>query len=324
MPEPRHEDRVAKASQSPGAVSRLAASWRRSMVKHGLDPARANDIRRLTEAELALRRQRLDHFMAVASPQLDQLFQLVCPTGCNVLMTDADGIVIDQRVSEADAATFREWGLWNGSDWSEKAEGTNGIGTCLAEGRQVTIHRDDHFYVRNIGLSCMDAPIWGPDGRIIAALDVSSARADQTERWNALIAAQVAQTARVIEAAFFRASFPDARIIMAEHASTGDAPLLIAVDHHDLAIGANRAARRAFGLEKEGSLRPRPAADLLGRDDEETGFEHAERTTVVAALARSNGNVSAAARALGVGRATLYRRMSKLGIAENPGRMSRG
>lgn len=322
MPE-RHEDRVASASQSPGAVTRLAASWRRSMVKHGLDPARPPQVRRLTQRELASRREALDQFIAIARPQLDHLFQLVCPTGCNVLMTDATGIVLEQRVNDADAATFRDWGLWSGADWSEQAEGTNGIGTCLAEGRQVTIHRDEHFYARNTGLSCMDAPIWGPDGRLIAALDVSSARSDQTERWNGLISAQVAQSARQIEAAFFRASFPGARIVTAPGQGAEDAALLIAVDRDDLAIGANRAARRAFGLEREGRLRPRPAADMLGRDDEATGFEKAERAAVIRALARAEGNVSAAARALGVGRATLYRRMQRLGISENPGRLSR-
>jgi len=292
------------------------------MVKHGLDPAGAPSVRRLTPRELAERREALDGFINVARPQLDQLFQLVCPTGCSVLLTDASGIVLEQRVTEADAGVFRGWGLCNGADWSEAAEGTNGIGTCIIEGRQVTIHRDEHFYARNTGLSCMDAPIWGPDGRLIAALDVSSARTD-TERWNGLIAAQVAQSARQIEAAFFRASFPGARIITAQPPGGDEAMLLIAVDKDDLAIGANRAARRAFGLEKEGQLRPRPASDLFGREDEATGFEKAERAALIRALARAEGNVSAAARALGVGRATLYRRMSRLGISENPGRLSR-
>jgi len=324
LPENRHEDRVAKASQSPGAVTRLAVSWRRSMMKHGLDPGHAPRVRQLAGGELADRREALDGFIAVARPQLDHLFHLVCPTGCSVLLTDASGIVLEQRVSEADAAVFRGWGLWPGTDWSEAAEGTNGIGTCLAEGRQVTIHRDEHFYARNTGLSCMDAPIWGPDGRLIAALDVSNARSDHTERWNALIAAQVAQSARQIEAAFFRVSFPGARIVTAQAEGCDDATLLIAVDKDDLAIGANRAARRAYGLEKEGQLRPRPASDLFGRGDEATGFEKAERAAVIRALARTEGNVSAAARALGVGRATLYRRMQRLGISENPGRLSRG
>ena len=319
----RHEDRVVQASQSPGAVTRLAASWRRSMLKHGLDPTRPPDPRRLTERELSERVERMDRFIAVARPQLDQLFQLVCPTGCNLLLTDAQGIVLEHRVSQGDAATFRGWGLWRGMDWSEEVQGTNGIGTCLAEGRQVTIHRDEHFYARNTGLSCMDAPIWGPDGRLIAALDISSARTDHTERLNALIAAQVAHSARAIEAAFFRVSFPGARIVTPEAVGTEDGTLLLAVDKDDLAIGANRAARRAFGLEKEGQLRPRPASDLLGRQDEATGFERAERAAVIRALARAEGNVSAAARALGVGRATLYRRMARLGIDENPGKLSR-
>ena len=324
LPDIRHEDRVAQASHSPAAVTRLAASWRRSMVKHGLDPGHPPQLRRLTAPELASRSARLDEFLAIARPQLDQLFQLVCPTGCNVLLTDAAGIVLEHRVNASDAATFRTWGLWQGTDWSEEAEGTNGIGTCLAEGRQVTIHSDGHFYARNTGLSCMDAPIWGPDGRLVGALDVSSARADHTERWNGLIAAQVNQSARQIEAAFFRASFPGARIISAQTGEADDALLLVAVDKDDLAIGANRAARRAYGLEKEGKLRPRPASDLFGREDEVTGFEKAERSAVIRALARAEGNVSAAARALGVGRATLYRRMQRLGISENPGRLSQG
>ena len=47
------------------------------------------------------------------------------------------------------------------------------------------------------------------------------------------------------------------------------------------------------------------------------------RVVVSLHMARAGGNVSAAARALGVGRATLYRRMARLGIDENPGKLSR-
>ncbi len=323
MPGTRHEDRVALASQSPAAVTRLAASWRRSMIHHGLDPAQTTTPLRLSDHELNQRRTRMRSLLSAAAPQLDHLFQLVCPTGCNVLLTDADGIVLEHRVGAGDAQAFRVFGLWQGTSWAEKHEGTNGIGTCLFEGRPVTIHREDHFYARNTRISCIDAPIWGPDGRIIGALDVSSARHDNSPQWNALIAAQVAQTARMIEADLFRAAFPKARIIVAPQMDRGENPLLLAVDRDDLMIGANRAARRAFGLEKEGQLRPRPASDLLGRQDEATGFERAERAAVIRALARAEGNVSAAARALGVGRATLYRRMARLGIDENPGKLSR-
>lgn len=314
----RHADYVAAQSLSKATNSALTASWRRSMIKHGLDPADSRRPERLSQAELTLRRETTIELMRVAGPQLDMLHNLVGTSGCNVLLTDAEGLVLDQRVSEGDAEQFAEWGLCVGVDWSEPAQGTNGIGTCLAEGRQVTIHRDEHFHTRNIGMSCMDAPIWGPDGRLLAALDVSSARADQTERFNRLISAQVAQTAKAIEAMYFQACFPGARIVVASDA-TQDAAMLLAVDKDDLAIGATRAARRILGLEREGEIRPRPAADLLGRDDDLTGFDKAERAAVARALARANGNVSAAARALGIGRATMYRRMARLGIGEKDG-----
>ncbi|WP_378947355.1 GAF domain-containing protein [Paracoccus sp. R86501] len=318
MTQRNHADLVAEQSQSRSATSALAASWRRSMMKHGLDPGDHRRPDRLSASELKHRHQAMDAFLNVAGPQLDQLYGLVGLSGCNVLLTDAHGVVLDHRVSDADAGQFREWGLWRGADWSEAAQGTNGIGTCLAEGRQVTIHRDEHFRTRNTGMSCMDAPIWGPDGRLLAALDVSSARADQTERYNRLISAQVAQTARGIEAMFFRSSFPDARIVVASD-DHSDAAVLLAVDKDDLAIGATRAARRVLGLEREGRIRPRPAADLLGRQDNLTGFDRGERAAVMRALARAQGNVSAAARALGIGRATMYRRMARLGISENHG-----
>ena len=315
-----HADIVIKTVQSSSAAaeSRLAASWHRSVFKHGLDPTETRMVDRLDASALHHRTAALDRLMVIAAPRIDQLFKLVGNSGCCVLLTDAEGVVLDQRCTEADAPVFRRWGLWSGANWSEAAEGANGIGTCLVEGREVIIHRGDHFLSRNTAMSCMDAPIYGPNGQILAALDVSSCRADQTEAYSRLIAAMVSQTARQIEMAHFRASYPAARIIVApgERAEEG---VLLAVDEDDLVIGATRAARRAFDLGSEPVIKPQPASDILGRAEGLSGFDRAERTAVVRALARAGGNVSAAARALGIGRATLYRRMKRLGLSENAG-----
>lgn len=312
-----HVDKVITAVNSPSAAahSALAASWRRSAERHGLDPAedRVND--RLQQSEIGQRQERLEHFMQVATPRLDHLFGLVGISGCGVFLTDDTGLVLDRRIGEADAPAFDRWGLGVGSDWSEASEGTNGIGTCIAEKRRVTIHRDEHFFVRNIGMSCLDAPIFGPDGGLLAALDVSSARVDHTEAYNRLIAAMVAQAAQAIEADFFRASFPEARIVIAD-SDGSDGSVLLAVDSDDLVVGATRGARRAFGLEASGALKARPASDILGRGEGLAGMETAERAAVIRALARADGNVSKAARGLGIGRATLYRHMKRLGIGD--------
>ncbi|KJZ19467.1 Fis family transcriptional regulator [Loktanella sp. S4079] len=285
------------------------------MERHGLDPADDFSAHCVDARDLQDRRNKHERFMMVAAPKLDHLYGLVGNSGCGVLLTDETGIVLDQRCTDADEDTFREWGLCLGADWSEAAEGTNGIGTCLTEKRQVTIHRHEHFLARNIGMSCMDAPIFGTDGRLLAALDVSSARADQTEGYNQLIGAMVGQTAKAIESDYFRASFPKARIVVAD-SGEADLATLLAVDSDDIVIGATRNARKMFDLELLGPIKPRPASDIFGRGDGPTGFVKAERAAVVRALARAGGNVSEAARALGVGRATLYRRMKRLGLGD--------
>ncbi|MCA0044363.1 GAF domain-containing protein [Celeribacter litoreus] len=310
-----HADHVISAVESGTVGTRLTASWRRSLKKHGLDPFKSHSVRRFSDVEIRARRERLGSFMELASPKLDQLFQMVGNTGCSVLMTDRDGVVLDQRSKDADTDTFQSWGLCSGAVWSEEQEGTNGIGTCLAEERQVTIHRDEHFLPRNTLMSCMDAPIFGPDGKLIAALDVSSCRADQTEAYARLIQGVVAQTAKQIEIDTFRAAFPKARIITAPE-DRPEGAVLLAVDQDDLVIGATRAARRAYGLGPTVSFDPMPASDILGRDSTESALERAERAALKRAIARAGGNMSAAARELGIGRATLYRRMKRLGIGE--------
>lgn len=311
----RHVERVIEVASHPSAAARspLAASWRRSLDHHGLDPGRKDGVARITEAALAERRKRSETMMRVAAPKLDALYQLVGTSGCGVLLTDAEGVVLDLRAGAGDAAVFEAWGLNVGSDWSESSEGTNGIGTCIAESRRVTIHRDEHFHARNTVMSCMDAPIFGAEGELLGALDVSSARADQTEAFNQLIAAMVAQTARQIEADNFRAAFMGARIIVA-NADDSEVSVLLAVDQDDIVLGATRGARKAFRLNPTGPIKSLPASDLFGREDGLVGFEKAERTAVNRALSRAQGNVSEAARMLGVGRATLYRRMKRLGI----------
>ncbi|WP_417249702.1 GAF domain-containing protein [Celeribacter sp.] len=308
-----HADTIISTVESGAVGTRLTASWRRSVKKHGLDPAVVAAPRRFEQRDLEERRQRLGAFMNVATPKLDQLFQMVGQTGCCVLMTDHEGVVLDLRSTDGDAPIFDDWGLWYGADWSEAAEGTNGIGTCLVEERQVSIHRDEHFMARNTSMSCMDAPIFGPDGALIAALDVSSCRADQTEAYTRLIAGVVSQTAKQIETEAFRAAFPKARIVTSPE-ERPEGAVLLAVDSDDLIIGATRAARRAFGFGQVGSFDPRPASDVLGRDTSASALERAERAALKRAIARAGGNLSAAARALGIGRATLYRRMKRLGL----------
>lgn len=310
-----HADRVREAaeSRSGAAASALVASWRRSLKRYGLEPdtRRAPDL--MTQQSLKDARLPMEQLLRVASPSLDRLFGSVGEAGCCVLMTNADGVIVERRGMAGDDAAFRSWGLWEGADWSEAREGTNGIGTCLAEKRPVTIHQDQHFHSRNTAMSCIDAPIYDHQGMLAAALDVSSCRADLTGAFSQLIAATVSDTARRIESDNFRAHFEGARIVMGERHGRAGA-VLLAIDSDDVVIGATRAARIEFGLGDAPTLEPRPAADVLSGTPAQSDLAAAERAELRRAILRANGNMSEAARALGVGRATLYRRMNRLGI----------
>jgi transcriptional regulator of acetoin/glycerol metabolism len=213
-----------------------------------------------------------------------------------VLVADRDGVVVDRRGTPCDDSTFDGWGLWTGAVWSEKFEGTNGIGICLVEQRAVTIDRDQHFFSRNALLSCMTAPIFDEHGDLAATIDVSSCRADLTQGFQNLIGVAAADAARTIEAENFRLAFPDARILLTPASERAGASL-VAVDSDDLVVGATRAARVTLGLNAQRLARPMPAADLIGRvRADRDGVEAAERAALNRALARAGGNVSRAAK----------------------------
>lgn len=311
----QHADNIHLAIEAgEAATSALVASWRRSAALHQLDPTEHRLPQRLGDHDLAVARQRIELLLKAAQASLDRLFLAVGRMGCCVLMADRNGIPVERRGAPGDDETFEGWGLWTGCVWSEDSEGTNGIGTCLVEQRALSIHRHQHFFTRNTLLSCTTAPIYDHEGQLAGALDVSSCRADLGDDLMNLVAVTVGDAARRIEAEAFRLAYPQARFVVAPLADwTPNA--LLAVDKDDLVIGATRAARHAYRHRDGLTGRPVPVDEDPGaetRYDDE--LRHAERVILERALIRSGGNVTAAARQLGLSRATLHRKLGKFGL----------
>ena len=317
----QHASNIEKALNSDvSGTSAIAASWARSKNLHKLDPGRTGPLNRLTAHEFAQSRERLGSLIDTASSSLDRLYKAVGSDGCCVLLADKNGIPVDRRGAISDDKTFNEWGLWTGTIWSENEEGTNGIGTCIVEERALTIHMDQHYHVKNTGLSCTAAPIFDHEARLIAVLDVSSCRSDLTLGFARLLSHAVIDAARQIEAANFEYSFGKARVLLASHPDeTGSSGVgaqgasLVAVDRDDLVIGATRAARRLFQLSDEDLKKPLPLSTLYGQEvNDEYRYSQIGRRVISQALAKQGGNISATAKALGVSRATLHRKIKQL------------
>jgi transcriptional regulator of acetoin/glycerol metabolism len=227
-----------------------------------------------------------------------------------VLLTDKDGVPLDRRGHPGDDEAWRSAGLWTGMVWHEAREGTNGVGTVLAEQRALTIHQDQHFFTRHTKLSCTAAPLFDHDGELAGALDVSGFRGELEWAAIALIDSAVREAARRIETANFRAAYEGARIVLTPEA---DANALLAIDRDDMVVGATRAARRLHGITSHLVKAGLPASAILAQAAGED-LATAERGVILRALARNSGNVSSAAASLGMSRATLHRKLKRLGL----------
>ena len=94
----------------------------------------------------------------------------------------------------------------------------------------------------------------------------------------------------------FRDHFSASRIVIAGDETHGTQ--LFAVDRDDIVVGATRAARRAFGLAKSGAFSANHC--VISPAKPRLALTGAERSVVLRALTRARGNMSEAARELGL------------------------
>jgi transcriptional regulator of acetoin/glycerol metabolism len=249
---PKHADRVyaiAEGAEAAPDIEELSTSWQRSANSYGVDPADNKAPRILTSGEVKELSEPLGKLIFSAQEEIDRLYGVVRQAGYTLLFCDTAGVAIEHRGEETEASQFEYWGTWLGGVWSEEIEGTNGIGTCIAEQRPVTVHRSQHFRSRHINLSCSGAPIFGVDGKLMAVLDVSAIDPGRSEQAHALTGVLTINSARAIEERFFREQFRDAWIVAVAPQEAGASGVLLAVDRHQRIVGANRVARLALLLD---------------------------------------------------------------------------
>src|ERR1700761_6100349 len=152
----------------------VGSSWRRCLNEFNLDPAFDYQPTVLDLGRIKDLQAEHEELVQIARAEMDSLYEQISGSGYALLLADTAGVILCEKIDPALKRMFIQAGLIIGAEWSEKREGTNGIGTCAAEARPITIHQSDHFRSRHIGLSCSAAPIHDPYGKVIAVLDASS------------------------------------------------------------------------------------------------------------------------------------------------------
>ena len=321
----------------------IERSWQRCLARgrHSgeavvFDAVSAGDVRRVIESNQPLIR--------AAQPTLHKLARAMADTRYFAILTNAQGVVITVD-GPIDPAEPRATAIARvGVDLSEQAVGTTAIGAALAEQQPVWLHRGEHFFDANGHYSCAGAPLWGPQGECVGMLDLTGV--DVAER--PALKHLVTQSARSIEnalvldqthAVLLRLNWPGQHL-----GDDGDG--LLCLDSDGLVVGHNRAASDMLALPRNTSrlhcgdlfalpwehlfdaararraatelplwsgLRLQVLASLNGEGAAGRGaaLKDIETALIKQAVLAARGNVMEAARALGISRATVYRKLGR-------------
>jgi PAS domain S-box-containing protein len=160
------------ADLAEGSVVRpfIEESWGRCRAA-GVNPD-ASPLHRVSQADLERRLEARGELLSLSQPHLDWISASFVGTSFVLYLTDADGIVLLSFGSDLELQ--REAGLTPGHDWSEARMGTNGAGTALVSGHPVAVVGPEHFVRSFAGCTCTAAPIRGPDGQLLGALDLTT------------------------------------------------------------------------------------------------------------------------------------------------------
>jgi transcriptional regulator of acetoin/glycerol metabolism len=147
-------------------------SWRRCLSEYRLRPDQSQHPAVVSVAQLRQRRERADPLCSIARVEMAALARLLnAPVG--VMLTDHEGVILGYTGAANFAEIARRAGLREGAVWSEAAQGTNGMGTCLAMREPVLIETEQHFLAKNVALTCCGAPILDSCGNLVGALNIS-------------------------------------------------------------------------------------------------------------------------------------------------------
>ena len=151
----------------------IVESWRRVLAT-GLDPT---DLLPSIEADPSETRERwLEHPLGLLRHVLVEPLQMLAEeSNSMVQVTDPSGLTLFLGGPDSLKELAAEMNLVEGARCSETVNGTNGVGTALAENHPVQVFAFEHFSHHHREWVCSGAPIHDPvSGRLVGVIDLTS------------------------------------------------------------------------------------------------------------------------------------------------------
>lgn len=227
----------------------VRSSWMRSLAEHHLDPDSVIEPEVLTYPELVERRAPVEELSSLCLPEIDRLLARVMEHAEVVMLSDAQGVIVQYRSAAASIDKYSGLRVLPGSIWTEDRQGTTGVGLCLREKRPLSVVQDEHFASMLASVSCTVAPIFGSEGKLAGVLNVSSMQ-NTGRAVQSMIRELVTSSARRIENLYFDRLHANRRVLrVSKYDDFLDmaAEARLAIDDHGRIIDATPFATALLG-----------------------------------------------------------------------------
>ncbi|NDC60825.1 MAG: histidine kinase [Betaproteobacteria bacterium] len=323
----------------------ISNSWRRCLHQ-GMKAEHSVTFNPLSTGQTKQALDQNHELIQVAKPELERIGRAIAGTQFFALITNAQGVLLDVR-GAIDRHDKRVSSIARvGVDLSEKAVGTTAISAALIEQRPVWLHRGEHFFNDTAVYSCAGAPLWGSHGECIGMLDLTGVQTPERPELMHLAALSARSISNALLLAqphhlLLRLNWPG-RLM----GDDNDGLVLLGADGQIL--GANPWAREMLNLNQQpavhasdmfalpwgllfdAAVSPKPVEVPLWsglqlqaqaclqqpcgfvKTNTPSGPLHQLQSAMInKAIEHARGNVAQAAKALGISRATLYRKLSR-------------
>ena len=177
----------------------------RRCASYGLSEAARPDFSPIGRSDITLLVEQNRVLHTHALPVMETLYEQIVNTHNMVVLTDANGMIVDALGDDDFLEKANRVALQPGVNWSEEGKGTNAIGTAIVEKKPTLVHASQHYLISNHFLTCSAAPIFSHQGKLMGVLDVTGDQRSFHQHTMAL----VRMSAQMIENQLFSAAFDD-------------------------------------------------------------------------------------------------------------------
>ena len=255
----------------------IDAAWQRCVEDYRLDPNGLPAPEHVGASVLKQRRGSAALFELVGRGELQRLlkqlnqharFSVASPSFV-LMLTDADATILEvfHDTADTEIADFtRASSMRPGFIWDERHVGANGPGTCLHDCMPRLVHCEDHFFSCNRNMSCSAGPVWGSNGSLLGAVDLSFLDCQESRSSQFVNSTLVNMSARIIEQLHFSQQYRDS-LVMHFHDQPASGGLtydsLLAIDENGRIIAVDHTVPGKLGFDGHAGVVGRLVSDLF-------------------------------------------------------------